>query len=75
MAWPTTDDPRTNFVTVRFTDNEVDEMDTYLGGSRSNAVRDAVAEKVVREKRKRHKKKLSGGDEVDDDLEGIEVDL
>jgi hypothetical protein len=73
MAWPTTSNPRTVFTTVRFTEDEADEMDTYLGGSRSNAIRDAVARAVAIEKRKRARKKLQNGDEVDD--EGIEVDL
>lgn len=77
MAWPTTDDPRTVFVTVRFTQTEADDMDTYLDGSRSDAVRDAVSRAVAIEKRRRGRKKLVAGDEVDDleDLEGIEVDL
>lgn len=65
MAWPTTENPRTNFVTVRFTDDEVDEMDTYLGGPRSDAVRDAVARAVAIEKRRRNKKALVDGEEVD----------
>lgn len=73
MAWPTTDDPRTVFVTVRFTESEADDMDTYLDGSRSNAVRDSVGRAVAIEKRRRARKRLKGGEEVDE--EGIEVDL
>lgn len=64
MAWPTTDDPRTVFVTVRFTESEADDMDKYLGGSRSNAVRDSVGRAVAIEKRRIARKKLQGGDEV-----------
>lgn len=74
MAWPTTNDPRTVFVTVRFTQSEADDMDAYLPGSRSDGVRDAVSRAVAVEKRKRARKRLQNGDEVED-LEGIEVDL
>lgn len=58
MAWPTTDNPRTNFVTTRFTDPEASDLDWLAlqqGMTRSEATRDAVAEKVAREKRKARK--------------------
>jgi metal-responsive CopG/Arc/MetJ family transcriptional regulator len=63
MAWPTTSNPRTNFVTVRFTDDEADDLD-MLGSSRSEAIRDAVARVVAIEKRKLAKKKLVAGEEI-----------
>jgi Arc/MetJ-type ribon-helix-helix transcriptional regulator len=56
MAWPSTDDPRTEFVTVRFTVNESVDIDwlTVATGakSRSEAVRTAV-DRVVSAERKR----------------------
>lgn len=64
MAWPTTSNPRTNFVTVRYTDDEIDDIDTYLSGTRSDAVRDATARAVAIEKRRLSKKRLSDGEEV-----------
>jgi hypothetical protein len=67
MAWPTTSNPRTNFVTVRFTDDETDDLDTYLGSPRSDAIRDAVARAVAIEKRRRNKKALVAGEEVSED--------
>lgn len=55
MAWPTTNDPKTEFVTVRFTVNENDELDTYAkmrGLSRSAFVRDATSRVIEAEKRR-----------------------
>lgn len=63
MAWPTTSNPRTNFVTVRFTDDEADDLD-LLGSSRSESIRDAVARVVAIEKRRLAKKKLEAGEEI-----------
>lgn len=56
MAWPTTDDPRTEFVTVRFTAAEAADI-LWLQGrvnakNRSAAVRDCV-DRVVHAERKR----------------------
>lgn len=59
MSWPTTDDPRTEFVTVRFTVDEAADIDWLKGQvnaqSRSAAVRQAV-DRVVAAERKRAKK-------------------
>jgi hypothetical protein len=63
MAWPTTSNPRTNFVTTRFTDEEVDDLD-MLGSSRSESIRDAVARVVAIEKRRLAKKRLEAGEEI-----------
>lgn len=56
MAWPTTDDPRTEFVTLRLTASEAADLDWYIGvrsvGSRSAAVRDALDRAVHAEKRR-----------------------
>jgi hypothetical protein len=65
MAWPTTSNPRTNFVTVRFTDDEAADLD-LLGSSRSESIRDAVARVVAAEKRRLAKKKLVAGEEIED---------
>lgn len=51
MAWPTTNDPRTEFVTIRLTANEAAELDQYAqshGVSRSIAVRAAVADALAK---------------------------
>lgn len=45
MSWPTTDDPRTEFVTLRLTVAEAAALDTYAKSkkfTRSAAVRDSV---------------------------------
>jgi len=56
MAWPTTDDPRTKFVTVRFTEDESDDIDWLIqqtnAKDRSAAVRQCV-DRVVAAERKR----------------------
>lgn len=56
MAWPTTNDPRTEFITLRLTVSEAAELDRYasLRGfrSRSAAVRDATARVIAAEARK-----------------------
>lgn len=69
MAWPTTDDPRTEFVTVRFTATEVDDIDWLIQQtgtrSRSAAVRAAVDGTIAAEKRKasrNSRKKRSSAD-------------
>jgi len=59
MAWPTTNDPKTNFVTVRFTDDEMADL-LWLQGrmnakDRSAAVRQCV-DRVNAAERKRAKK-------------------
>jgi hypothetical protein len=56
MAWPTTDDPRTEFVTLRLTKAEAADLDQFAaslhGGVRSKAVRSCV-ERVLAAERKR----------------------
>lgn len=56
MSWPTTDDPRTEFVTVRFTVDEAADLDwlTAQTGvkSRSAAVRSACDRVVAAEKKR-----------------------
>lgn len=61
MAWPTTNDPRTNFVTVRFTDDEIADV-LWLQGvvnakDRSAAVRQCVDRVVAAERRRAKKQK------------------
>lgn len=55
MAWPTTNNPRTEFVTLRLTADEAAELDAYAsarGESRSVAVREAVARVIAADQRK-----------------------
>lgn len=63
MAWPTTDDPRTEFVTVRFTRAEADDIDWLTGHvnakNRSAAVRGAVDRVITAERRRAAKQKKS----------------
>lgn len=59
MAWPTTDDPRTKFVTVRFTEDEAADIDWLIrqtnAKNRSEAVRQCV-DRVVSAERKRSRR-------------------
>ena len=52
MAWPTTNDPRTEFVTLRLTVSESADLDRLVqqtgASSRSEAVRTALDEKISR---------------------------
>lgn len=55
MAWPTTDDPRTEFVTVRFTASEAADL-LWLQGrlnakNRSAALRQCADRVIAHEKR------------------------
>lgn len=55
MGWPTTDDPRTAFVTVRFTEGENDDINLRAkanGQTRSAYVRECVDRCVAADKRK-----------------------
>ena len=56
MTWPTTSDPRTEFVTLRLTLDEMDDIDWLIAQtgakSRSQAVRDAVDRIISVEKRR-----------------------
>ena len=59
MSWPTTSAPRTEFVTVRFSVEEADEIDwlrSQTGAkNRSEAVRSAVERVVAAERRNARK--------------------
>lgn len=61
MAWPTTDEPRTNFVTIRLTDAEAADVRWLMGQvnakDRSAAVRQCVDRVVASEKRRAAKNK------------------
>lgn len=66
MAWPTTDEPRTNFVTVRLTDAEHDDL-LWLQGrmnvkDRSAAVRNSIDLVVAAERRREKKEKAARSD-------------
>lgn len=55
MAWPTTDDPKTNFVTIRFTDGESASIDASrhkAHQTRSAYIRDCVRRVQQAEDRK-----------------------
>ena len=75
MAWPTTNDPRTEFVTTRFTATEAADLDWLAGEvgakSRSAALRQAV-DRVVAAERRRAKKargRVSGAVDTDRPLD------
>lgn len=62
MAWPTTDDPKTEFVTIRLTVGEAADLDaaaSAAGQNRSAYVRGAVARVVAADKRRAAKQKRS----------------
>lgn len=63
MAWPTTDEPRENFVTVRFTDAEAADIAWLMGvsntKSRSAVVRQCVDRVVAAERKRARKAKKS----------------
>lgn len=64
MAWPTTDDPRTEFVTLRLTVSEAAELDAYAASrhlSRSAAVRDATGRVIAAEKKRQARSAVSSG--------------
>lgn len=64
MAWPTTDDPRTEFVTVRFTVLEKTDLDwlvTATGAKNaSEAIRSGM-DRVIAAERKRAKSRGRSG--------------
>lgn len=68
MAWPTTNDPRTEFVTVRFTVAEEADirwlMAVVNAKDRSAAVRQCV-DRVVAAERRRHKRAAHKGGEAE----------
>ena len=54
MGWPTTQEPRDNFLTLRLTDAEQAEVDAYVqrrGENRSAAVRNLLLGAVRKEMR------------------------
>jgi hypothetical protein len=62
MSWPTTDDPRIKFVTLRLTQGESDDLDAFAatrGESRSGAVRECVDRVIAAEKRRAKRQKVS----------------
>lgn len=66
MSWPTTDDPRTEFVTVRFTADEAADL-AWLEGitnapNRSAAVRQCCDRVIAAEKRAAKRQKHGGDD-------------
>lgn len=64
MTWPTTDEPRDNFVTIRLTDREAADLDDYQQRgnfkSRSAALRNCADRVIAAEKRLRKKQKKAG---------------
>jgi hypothetical protein len=65
MAWRTTDEPRTVFVTVRFTEDEARDLVEYQQDAnlkdRSAAVRNCVDRVVAAEKRRKKRAKGDNG--------------
>lgn len=61
MPWPTTNDPRTEFVTVRFTVQEATDIAWLMGVTnakdRSTAVRNCVDRVVAAEKKRAARQK------------------
>jgi hypothetical protein len=65
MSWPTTDDPRTEFVTLRLTVAEANALDTYARSkmfTRSAAVRDSVIRVINAEHKRAAKDKAARKD-------------
>lgn len=70
MGWPTTDDPKTEFITLRLTASEAADLDNYVNStghkSRSAAVRNAVSRVIAHETRRakqaKHKRSMSPDD-------------
>lgn len=65
MAWKTTDDPKTEFVTLRMTVGEAADLDAAAataGLKRSAYVRQAV-ERVIAADQRRARKQKAGGDD------------
>lgn len=65
MSWPTTDDPRTEFITLRLTRSEAADLESYKskGGfkNRSAAVRNCVDRVIAAEKRRAKRAKGETG--------------
>lgn len=64
MAWPTTSDPRTEFVTLRLTVSEAADLDWLQAqrglSNRSETVRDAMGRVVAAERKRAARQKKSG---------------
>lgn len=69
MSWPTTDDPRTEFVTVRLTKSEAADVDWLKSRvnapSRSAAVRDSLDKMIAVERRRAARTRGVHGSEVE----------
>lgn len=63
MAWPTTNNPRNNFVTLRLTDDEAADVDWLQSQTsarnRSDTVRKALDRVVAAEKKRAQRAKKS----------------
>lgn len=61
MSWPTTNDPKTEFVTLRLTVSEAASLDAHVSAchhpSRSAAVREAVNRVIAAEEKRRKQAK------------------
>lgn len=64
MAWPTTTDPRTEFITLRLTVTEASDVDWLQGQTRaknrSETVRKALDRVIASERKKAARQKRSG---------------
>lgn len=75
MAWPTTSNPKTEFVTIRLTADEAVSLDgaaSTAGHSRSAYVRDAVRRVIAADVRKQAKlagKRVKAAEEVEPDAD------
>ena len=64
MAWPTTAEPRDNFLTLRLTDAEQAEVDAYVkrrGERRSTSAREALLTYIREDNKKTKKGRRTGG--------------
>lgn len=62
MAWPTTNDPKTEFATLRFTVSEMADVDLWAdanGMKRSAFIRDCVARCIAADKKKAKRQQAS----------------
>lgn len=67
MAWPTTDDPRTEFMTNRFTASEMAEIEKAVHASglkKSEWVRAALHRVIVADKRQQARRAATEGEPV-----------
>lgn len=69
MSWPTTDDPRTEFVTIRLTVAEAADVDWLRSQtnskSRSGAVRNALDRVIAAERKRAARTRPVHGSEAD----------